>query len=92
MAVSINWIPVEERLPDVDVDIHEHYDITYVTYEDLTTGKRYVDENIGFEWWNGSFKWVKYDDPNYHIDWEPFEDEIFRVVAWSKDTVDILPY
>lgn len=90
MTVTINWIPVEERLPDVST--HEHGNITYVTYEDLTTGKRYADENIGFEWWGDSFKWVKYDDLDYCIDWEPFEDERVRVVAWSTDTVDILPY
>jgi len=90
MAVSINWIPVEERLPDVSVE--EHLEVTYVTYEELTTGKRYVAENVGFDWWGDSFKWVEYDDDLYRCDWHPFEDERFRVVAWSKDTVDILPY
>lgn len=94
MAVAINWIPVEERLPDVKV--HEHEDITYVTYEDLVTGKRYVAEDIGFEWCGHEYKWVEYDEDDYDTiygdDWHPFEDERFRVVAWSKDTVDILPY
>lgn len=96
---SINWIPVEERLPDVDAHENEH--ITYVTFEDLTTGKRYVAENIGFELSGEKrsgykYKWVEYEEDDYDTvygdDWHPFEDERFRVVAWSKDTVDVLPY
>lgn len=93
---SINWIPVEERLPDVS--IKEHLDVTYVTYEYLVTGKRYVADNIGFELSGEKrscyeYKWVEYDyDTVYGDDWHPFEDERYRVIAWSKDTVDILPY
>lgn len=96
---SINWIPVEERLPDVSVD--EHLEVTYVTYEDLTDGKRYVADNIGFELSGEKrsgyeYKWVVYDEDDYDTiygeEWHPFEDENCRVVAWSKDTVDILPY
>ena len=90
MAVTINWIPVEERLPDVSV--HEHENVTYVTFEDLVTSNRFVADNVGFDWWSDRFTWVEYDDNNYRCYWHPFEDENCRVVAWSKDTVDILPY
>lgn len=84
MAVTINWIPVEERLPDVYDSEH----VTYVTYEDLTTGERNVSNNVDYLKFLGETLWVL----PCSNDWYPFEDERFRVVAWSKDTVDILPY
>jgi hypothetical protein len=75
---SINWIPVEERLPDVDND----EEVTYVTCEDPVTGRRYVTDFVWF--YNGI--WI---DPDMFDD---FENGRCRVVAWSTDTVDILPY
>lgn len=81
MAVTVNWIPVEERLPDVD----NHEEVTYVTYEDLTTGERKVKNNVHYIKFPFGILWV--------LDYlAEFENEERRVVAWSTDTVDILPY
>lgn len=81
---SINWIPVEERLPDLD----KNEKVTYVTYEDPITGERNVSNNVFYVKFLGETLWAL----DCSDDWYPFEDERFRVVAWSKDTVDILPY
>jgi len=81
---SINWIPVEERLPDV----YNNERVTYVTYEDPTTGERNVSNNVDYVKFLGETLWVL----SISNGWIDFEDENCRVVAWSKDTVDILPY
>lgn len=84
MSIAINWIPVEERLPDVDDNEY----VTYVTYEDPTTGERNVSNNVDYVKFLGETLWIL----SYSNDWVEFEDENCRVVAWSKDPVDILPY
>ena len=97
MAVSINWIPVEERLPDVGI----YEEVTYVTCENPDTGERWVMDCVCLDIWYGVYffndkpMWLMLDeDPydSYDDRNEPFESKNRRVIAWSKDIVDILPY